>query len=89
MSNVVVRIVSTGSAPRALVIETPSWLGMLFGAERAEWCAFGVTGPAGIEWFRDTREERPRRITARRVLDALDRELTRSVAEQRLAAIRT
>lgn len=68
-----VRILSLGAAPRALVVEKPSWLGVLLGAERSEWHAFGAPGPTGqIEWYRDSREERPRLVTSRRVLDALE-----------------
>lgn len=81
MSRVRVQIISGGIAPRALVVEEPTWLGVVLGAERSEWYAFAAPAPrGGIEWFRDSREERPRRVTARRVLDALERELTGAAA---------
>jgi hypothetical protein len=76
MTRVRVQIVSAGGAPRALVVEEPSWLGVVLGAERSEWYAFAAPAPqGGIEWFRDSRDERPRRVVARRVLEALEREL--------------
>lgn len=85
--NVRVQIVSAGAAPRALVVEEPSLLGVLLGAERSEWYAFAAPAPQGSrDWYRDSRDERPRRVVARRVLEALERELA-GAATERASAI--
>lgn len=87
VGTVQVQIVSAGAAPRALVVEEPSLLGVLLGAERSEWYAFAAPAPSGgVDWYRDSRDERPKRVVARRVLDALERELA-GAAKERVSAI--
>ena len=83
-----VQIVGGTAAPRALVVEQPPWWHVLLGAVPAEWYAFAAPAPAGgLEWYRDSAEERPRRVVRRRVLDELERALTRSIAARRIAAL--
>jgi hypothetical protein len=67
---VLVRIVATGSAPRALVVERPRWYEWFLGASQREWAAYGVErivrygGCSETEWvwYRDSRDHQPVRV---------------------------
>lgn len=69
---VTVSILSLGAAPRALVIERPSWVAVLFmRAETCEWNAYAIERVVRCEnntpytewiWYRDSRDQQPVRV---------------------------